>query len=58
MSTLSQFCINLCNEQLQSQFIDVIFGVEQQIYKAFVPTRADHHIVPIRVLTGTDTLIV
>ena len=32
MNSFEQFCINLCNETLQAQFIKVVFGVEQKIY--------------------------
>jgi len=33
VNSFEQFCINLCNEQLQEHLVNVIFGLEQQLYK-------------------------
>jgi myosin heavy subunit len=33
MNTLDQFCINMCNEVLQGEFVRVIFDLEQNLYE-------------------------
>jgi len=33
VNSFEQFCINLCNEQLQGHFVDCIFKLEKQLYK-------------------------
>lgn len=51
LNSFEQYCINLCNEQLQATFIDVVFGVEQQLYKEQLG-----HAIDLKFDTNTDTL--
>merc|ERR1711966_167577 len=41
VNSFEQFCINLCNEQLQQHFVNVIFGMEQHLYETQLGEKID-----------------
>jgi len=51
VNSFEQFCINLCNEQLQGHFVDCIFKLEQELYKQQLG-----HEININFTTNDDTI--
>jgi len=56
VNSFEQFCINLCNEQLQKNFIAVVFGFEEKMYAEELGTDRAKELVKLEYESNDSTL--